>query len=121
MLKRFAVKNYKNFKDEIELDFSKVGSYHFSTGCLYDDLIAKLLIYGRNATGKTNFVNAISDVKQLIWDIGKVDETPILNAESNQDTANFTYTFIINKEELTYIVDKLGAIESVLNIERTSN
>lgn len=106
MLKRFAVKNYKNFKDEIELDFSKVGSYHFSTGCLYDDLIAKLLIYGRNATGKTNFVNAISDVKQLIWDIGKVDETPILNAESNQDTANFTYTFIINKEELTYIYSR---------------
>lgn len=102
MLKRFAVKNYKNFKDEIDLDFSKVGSYHFSTDCLYNNLIAKLLIYGRNATGKTNFVNAISDVKQLIWDTGKVDETPIINAESHQTTADFTYTFVINREELTY-------------------
>lgn len=102
MIKRFAVKNYKNFKNEIELDFSKVGSYRFSTNCLYNNLIAKLLIYGRNATGKTNFVNAISDVKQLIWEAGKVDETPILNAESNQTTVDYSYTFLINREELTY-------------------
>ena len=102
MLKRFAVKNYKNFKDEIILDFSKVGSYHFSTGCLYDNLVAKLLIYGRNATGKTNFVHAIYDVKRLIWDIGKIDETPILNAASNQNTVDFNYIFVNDKKEMTY-------------------
>ena len=27
MLKRFTVSNYKNFKDEISLDFSKIGEY----------------------------------------------------------------------------------------------
>lgn len=102
MLKRFAVKNYKNFKDEIELDFSKVGSYRFSADCLYNNMIAKLLIYGRNATGKTNFVNAISDVKQLIWDIGKVGEIPILNAETSHTTVDYSYTFVTNKEELVY-------------------
>ena len=102
MLKRFAVKNYKNFKDEISLDFSKVGAYHFSTGCLYNNLVAKLLIYGRNATGKTNFIHAIYDVKRLIWDIGQVEEVPILNAASNCDTVDYTYTFVKDDKEMTY-------------------
>lgn len=48
------IKNYKNFKDEICLDFSNTAGYQFSTDCLYDGLISKMLIYGRNATGKTN-------------------------------------------------------------------
>lgn len=102
MLKRFAVKNYKNFKDEISLDFSKVGAYHFSTDCLYNNLVAKMLIYGRNATGKTNFIHAIYDVKRLIWDIGQVEEVPIQNAVSNCDTVEYTYTFAKNNKEMTY-------------------
>ena len=45
MLKRFTVSNYKNFKDEISLDFSKIGEYSFNADCL-----SIRLIYGRNAT-----------------------------------------------------------------------
>ena len=30
MLKRFTVSNFKNFKDEISLDFSKIGEYSFN-------------------------------------------------------------------------------------------
>nr|WP_317283088.1 hypothetical protein [uncultured Sellimonas sp.] len=38
------IKNYKNFKDEICLDFSNTAGYQFSTDCLYDGLISKMLI-----------------------------------------------------------------------------
>lgn len=51
MLKKFTVSNYKNFKDEISLDFSKIGEYSFNM-----DSLSMRLIYGRNATGKTNLV-----------------------------------------------------------------
>lgn len=34
MLKKFTVKNYKNFKDEISLDFSKIAGYQFNKDCL---------------------------------------------------------------------------------------
>ena len=54
MLKRFEVKNYKNFKERIVIDFSKVGGYQFNLECITNQLLSKMIIYGRNASGKTN-------------------------------------------------------------------
>ena len=54
MLKKFTLKNYKNFKDKITIDFENIAGYQFNTDCLSDAIIGKMLIYGRNATGKTN-------------------------------------------------------------------
>ncbi|MCD8150206.1 MAG: ATP-binding protein, partial [Clostridiales bacterium] len=67
MLKKFAVRNFKNFKDKIEIDFSDVAGYQFSSDCLYEGLITKMLIYGRNATGKTNFGNALTDINYIFF------------------------------------------------------
>ena len=50
MLKRFTLKNYKNFKDEITIDFENIAGYQFNTDCLSDGVIGKMLIYGCNAT-----------------------------------------------------------------------
>ena len=63
MLKRFEVENYKKFKDKITVDFAKVGGYQFSMECITNNLIGKMLIYGRNATGKTNLGRAIMDIR----------------------------------------------------------
>lgn len=52
MLKKFTLKNYKNFKDEISIDFENTAGYQFSTDCITDGTISKMLIYGRNATEK---------------------------------------------------------------------
>ena len=37
MLKKFVLKNYKNFKDEIEVDLQDVAGYQFSNDCISDD------------------------------------------------------------------------------------
>ena len=55
MLKRFKLKNYKNFKEEIVIDFGNVAGYQFSVDCISDGLITKMLVYGRNATGENKF------------------------------------------------------------------
>lgn len=62
MLKKFSIRNYKNFKDTLTIDFDNIGGYQFNTDCLYDNTISKMLLYGRNATGKTNLGGAILDV-----------------------------------------------------------
>ena len=46
MLKKFMLKNYKNFKDEITIDFENIAGYQFNTDCLSDGIIGKMLIYG---------------------------------------------------------------------------
>lgn len=42
MLKRFTLKNYKNFKDEITIDFENIAGYQFNTDCLSDGVIGKI-------------------------------------------------------------------------------
>lgn len=70
MLKKFILKNYKNFKEEIVIDFQGILGYQFSQDCITDGIISKMLIYGRNATGKTNLGRALTDIKKqcLAWD-----------------------------------------------------
>lgn len=98
MLKKFTVSNYKNFKDEISLDFSKIGEYSFNM-----DSLSMRLIYGRNATGKTNFGRALLDIKILLYGMFRNDENCVLiNADFQKDTAKFIYEFQFGSDEVTY-------------------
>lgn len=103
MLKEFALRNYKNFRDEIKIDFADVAGYQFSTDCISDDVIAKMLIYGRNATGKTNLGKAIMDIGTTIFGRPRFEEKGVfLNADSEEDSAGFSYTFCFDDQELIY-------------------
>ncbi len=106
MLKRFTLRNYKNFKDEITMDFGDVAGYQFSLDCIKDGLITKMLIYGRNATGKTNLGRAIMDIDTTIntrvRGVRIEDNGVFLNADSKEEFASFSYTFIFDNDEILY-------------------
>lgn len=104
MLKRFEVKNYKNFQEKIMIDFSNVDGYQFSTDCITDQLISKMIIYGRNATGKTNFGKALLDIRDNLALVRFIrsQEGNYLNADSTEGYAEFAYTFLFDGDELIY-------------------
>ncbi len=103
MLKRFEVENYKNFKDKITVDFAKVGGYQFSMECITDNLIGKMLIYGRNATGKTNLGRAIMDIREnLGLQIVNRTERNCSNADSESNRTKYSYVFQFDGEALRY-------------------
>lgn len=107
MLKKFTVSNFKNFKDEISLDFSKIGEYSFNMDCL-----SMRLIYGRNATGKTNFGRALLDIKILLYGMFRNDENCVLiNADSQKDTAKFIYEFQFGSDEVVYKYSRFANTE----------
>lgn len=111
MLKRFSLRNYKNFKDDISINFDEIAGYQFSTDCITDGLISKMLIYGRNATGKTNLGKALMDIVYIIYayvGLSHMEEEQILNADSTEEVAKFSYTFQFDEHELIYRYARFG-------------
>lgn len=110
MLKRFEVKNYKNFKEKVTIDFANVGGYQFSGDCITNQMLGKMLIYGKNATGKTNLGLAIMDIARRN-SISRVYEGIYLNADSKDRYAYFTYVFQFGQDEMIYQYKKLSAVK----------
>ena len=112
MLRKFELKNYKNFKDSIVMDFGKVGGYQFSTDCITDNTISKMLIYGRNSTGKTNLGKAIINIGFTLYGYKIMSEGGIfLNADSEEENALFVYTFKFGEDEVIYRYKRLSETE----------
>lgn len=109
MLKRFEVSNYKNFKDSLVVDFSKVGGYQFNPDCITNNHISKMLIYGRNATGKTNLGKAILDIRKILMGPSFLFDEQIINANSFLECASFSYVFQFEEDTVQYEYSKFSS------------
>lgn len=108
MLKRFEVKGFKNFKNNIVLDFSDVRDYQFNEACIRNGLLNKLIVYGKNAVGKSNLGLALFDIAAHLTD---KNVTPglydnYLNADKEADYAEFHYVFQFGFGEVDYLYRK---------------
>ena len=123
MLKCFKVNNYKNFKNTVEIDFGKVGGYKFNQECINSGKISKGIIYGRNATGKTNLGMAIIDIRSIILGISMYfrRKDRILNADSNDKYASFYYEFEIDGKCIVYSYKKNNKNELCLEMLKVDN
>ena len=101
MLKSFSVTNFKNFKNKLTIDFSLIRNYDFNTHLIKNQLINKSLIYGFNATGKSNLGFAIMDINNHLTDKTKLANHYInyLNADSSDSLATFEYVFSLVPHE----------------------
>lgn len=120
MLKLFEVSGFKNFKDKINLDFSDVRDYKFNSNCITKNLLGKIIIYGKNSIGKSNFGLAIFDI---VSHLSGKNVTPglyeyYLNANSLNDYAEFHYIFQFDKQKVDYIYRKDN--KQTLTYERVS-
>jgi AAA15 family ATPase/GTPase len=105
MLKKFEVSGYRNFKERFLLDFSDIRDYQFNKQCIKDNLLNNIIIYGKNAVGKTNFGGALFDIKsnfqRELLSAENEDES-YLNADTDRRYAEFKYLFIFDGIELQY-------------------
>lgn len=110
MLVKFTVSNYKNFLKPISIDFTATHDYQFNMQCIKNDLLSKVIIYGENACGKSNFGFALFDIVGLLTDkntdMRQTDAHAFLNADGNEPTACFEYVFRKEEQLITYIYKK---------------
>lgn len=104
MLKLFEVTGFKNFGDTIRLDFSDVRDYRFNDACIINGLLGKVIVYGKNAVGKTNLGLALFDI---VGHLTTNNVTPglydyYLSTSSKTDYAEFRYIFSFSNGEVDY-------------------
>ena len=106
MLKRFAVENYREFRDRVEMDLSKVRNYTFHSEYVRDGLVNKCMMVGRNGCGKTNFGLALFDIVSVLTDFQtetkQKDAFGFLNGDSDIPYATFTYVFRHGSDDIGY-------------------
>lgn len=131
MLVMFRFKNYGPFKEETVLDMRAVKSYkehpyNLITKCeSIDSLLKVVAIYGANASGKTNFVDAYyifaTIVQNSFQENNKEDSEPVLSrcffpfmldengnepiefeAVYQCDDYEYKYGFVYNEEQIEY-------------------
>lgn len=104
MIKKFSVKNFKNFKDLLVIDFTKTRDYSFNQNLIKDGLINKMLIYGKNNSGKSNLGAAMMDITTHLTDNrwNNILYAYYLCGNSIEEYAEFKYEFIFNDNLIQY-------------------
>lgn len=113
MLRKFLLKNFKNFKDELILDLSKVNNYAFSENAIRNKIVKTALIYGENASGKSNLGYGLFDIILHLTDKEKNLYFYRLygNLEENYAVTEFSYEFEFKEGVLKYEYKKRSAQE----------
>ena len=109
MLKKFSVKNFKNFREKLTLDFSKKRDYAFNQELIKNGLINKMLIYGPNNSGKSNLGAAIMDITTHLTDNYGVDNiiyAYYVNGNFVDNIVEFEYEFLLNDKKIIYSYKK---------------
>lgn len=108
MLKKFTVKNFKNFSNSCTMDFTKTREYDFNLHLIKNGVINKALIYGANGTGKSNLGLAIMDISIHLSDNQRnmwLYSFP-LNGDTSYNYMSFEYIFDFAGEEIVYSYKK---------------
>ena len=109
MLEKFEVKGFKNFEKKIVINFSDVHDYKFNTECVANNLLSKMIVYGKNSVGKTNLGLAIFDIVAHLTDknVSPNLYDYYLNANTLEN-AEFKYNFKFENDTIEYIYSKNG-------------
>lgn len=113
MLKRFEVSNFRNFRSKLILDLTDVAGYQFNSECISAGYLGKILIYGRNATGKTNLGSAISNIGSMLYTRPPFDDRYFINVDTDEKIATFFYSFQFDNDEIEYYYEKTSAIVTI--------
>ena len=119
MLRKFEVTNFKNFREPLCVDFTKVHDYQYNEYCIRNNLINKMIIYGKNAVGKSNLGMALFDIaNDILYTrnpyVYRGDRYLYKNANADDsELVEFFYSFQFGSTVIDYLYKKKDVSEVV--------
>lgn len=109
MLARFQVSNFKNFSKELKFDLSS-GRYTFNDFNIENKVVKTAVVYGYNASGKSNLALAMFDIVRMLtdktFDVSRYGNYK--NVLRQDDLTSFSYVFRFGDDEVVYEYEKDG-------------
>lgn len=104
MLALFETTGFKNFEKKVTINFADVRDYKFNSACIRNDLLNTIIIYGKNAIGKSNFGLAMFDI---VTHLTSKNISPGLydyyvNTNNNDNQVEFHYVFQFGPDQVDY-------------------
>ena len=105
MLKKLIIKNFKSFKNDTTIDFTRTNYTFLSDINVADNGILKgALFVGANASGKSNVILAIQLLLELLFKEKEINSGILLCLFSDNTEFSLDYYFSINNEEVRYLI-----------------
>jgi len=104
MLIRFSFKNFKSFKNEscLDMEATSLKEHEYNIAKTENgDLLKVAAIYGANASGKTNSLEAFDYMKRRLL----ISDDSIIKIKMDEDNV---YSFMINDEPIAFEVEILA-------------
>lgn len=110
MLKLFRVTNFKNYKDTVELSLETANQYDFNMAAVENNIVKHAIIYGENASGKTNIGYALFDIVIHLTDNNRKLQNYRLykHMDCQNKPVVFHYEFLINGVSVIYDYEKVS-------------
>lgn len=116
MLKKFSVSGFKSFKKKVILDLGNPNDYQFNKELIKNGCVKNALIYGKNASGKSNLGFAIFDIVMTLTDNYYAATTHYenyINLDLENPYAEFQYSFLLKDYEIEYLYRKID-VETII-------
>ena len=111
MLSKFEVSGFKSFNEKFSLNLNEVKEYSFNKEAVENNIVKMGIIYGVNGVGKSNLALALFDIVFHVApdSFGKSPSlytNNYLNLETDNQYAEFIYSFNFDGTELIYSYKK---------------
>ncbi|HGY4398587.1 ATP/GTP-binding protein (plasmid) [Citrobacter freundii] len=115
MIYGFEVEGFKGFSDKLVFDLTQRKNYEFNQDCIFDGVVKKSLVYGKNGIGKSNLGLALFDIVAHLTEFNINDGmyNNYINAMNDSGIARFKYDFKFGDDIVTYTYGKRSIKELV--------
>lgn len=104
VLSKIKIENFKSFKESTTIDFTATKYTTLKDTNVENNFVKGCLFVGANASGKTNIINAIGILLDLLFTNAAIDMGVNFCVFSKDSEMKLNYTFIEENKEIQYSI-----------------